>query len=232
MGRLSESWSRWWREGGGGHWPRLRESQAQLVRYLILLLGVGVILMSLGSRETGEWARPAGEGTIRGAPAGTGGSGSSGSPGSPGREAVPAAAPAGIGGPYARELEAAVRDFLSALPGVRGVQVHITLAAGPELVVAEQVSRERRESQEPVQGETAAVRTVMEERYNRQPVLLRREQGREDVVVLRELAPSIQGAVVVVHGTVDGRLRLEMTRAVAAFLGVPVHQVYVLVENL
>ena len=55
VGRLSEAWSRWWRQDeAGGRWPRLPEGQARLTRYLVLLIGLGVILMSLKSPGGGD----------------------------------------------------------------------------------------------------------------------------------------------------------------------------------
>ncbi|HEY8418074.1 MAG TPA: hypothetical protein VIK93_08585 [Limnochordales bacterium] len=225
MGKWAESWSRWFGEGGpGGRWPRLGDGQAQLARYLLLLLGLGVLLLTLSSRDAREAGGPDPRGTPTVAVGGPGG------PGGPGAAGVPAASTAAAG-PYARELEGAVREFLEQLHGVGRVHVRITLATGPELVLAEQVNRERRVSEEPAQGGAGATRTVIEERHSAQPVILRRDQGREEqALVLLERAPQIQGVVVVVDAA-DSRLPLEISRAVATFLGVPVHKVYVLAQQ-
>jgi len=224
VGKVAESWSRWFGEGGpGGRWPRLGDGQAQLARYLLLLLGLGVLLLTLSSRD----AREAGDPEPRGTPAATvSGPGGAGGPGG----GIPTASTAATG-PYARELEIAVREFLAQLDGVRRVHVSITLATGPELVLAEQVNRERRVSQEPAQGGGGATRTVTEERHSAQPVILRRDQGRdEQALVLLERSPQVQGVVVVVDAT-DSRLLLDISRAVATFLGVPLHKVYVLAQQ-
>ncbi|OUM95122.1 MAG: hypothetical protein BAA04_03190 [Firmicutes bacterium ZCTH02-B6] len=209
MGKLSESWSRWFREGGGGRWPRLPEGQAQFTRYLILLLALGVLLMTLNPREARDTA------------------GRSDSPALP-DTAVPASASGSLAAAYARELESLVREALLQIHGVNRVHVSITLAASTEKVLAEQSSRERRVSEEPAQG---APRTVIEERHTAQPVLLRRDQGRqEEALVMLERMPPIQGVVVVADAAADSRLRWEISRAVATLLGVPAYKVYVLAQ--
>jgi len=222
VGRLSDAWNRWVGQGGpGSRWPRLSAGQAQFTRYLVLLLAVGVLLMSFSSRDGRQGA---GELAPGGTPRAALGPGAA-MPPPPDGAVIPAAA-SGAAAAYARELEAAVRAFLAELHGAQRVHVSITLAAGPELILAEQVSRERRVSQEPAQG---APRTVTEERYSAQPVLVRRDQGRqEEALVLMERTPPVQGVVVVADVAADSRLRLEMSRAVATFLGIPVHKVYVL----
>lgn len=213
MGKLSESWNRWFRGGGpGSRWPRLPEGQAQFTRYLVLLLAVGVILMSISPRDTRD-------ATSRSDP-----------PAAP-EPAVPAAAPGQTVAAYARELEALVREALLQLHGVNRVHVSITLAAGVEQVLAEQSSQDRRVSQEPGQAGTS-VRTVVEERHTAQPVLVRRDQGRqEDPLVVLERMPQIQGVVVVADAAGDSRLRFEISRAVATLLGVPAYKVYVLAQT-
>ncbi len=219
VGKLSEAWSRWWRQDeAGGRWPRLPEGQARLTRYLVLLIGLGVILMSLKSPGGGD-----GESSL-GTHGGLGDYVPAAAP------AVPAMAPASSG--YARELEAVVRDALLQLHGVNRVHVSVTVAAGPELVLAEQVSRERRVSEEPRAQDSPAARTVIEERHSSQPVILRRDQGRqEEALVVLERMPPIQGVVVVADGAADGRIRREIMRAVSTLLGVPAHRVYVLAQD-
>lgn len=193
------------KRGGRPPW-RWPDGQGQWMRYLLLLLAVGVVLLSLngkGAREVGaELPAPAAE------PATNGGY--------------------GVEQPYARALERLVQDTLMQLHGVQRVHVAVTLAGGPRKVLAETVTTERRrtDSQSPGDG------TVTDERTSSQPVLVRNDQVRqESPVVLVEYLPAIEGVVVVTDAASDSGVRLEIARAVATLLGVAAHRVYVLPQQ-
>lgn len=197
---------------------RLTEKQKQWLTYLVLLLAVGVVLLSLGPRPV----REAGTGVVS--------DGSvvsrADSPAAGGGAAVDAAFAAN----YARKLEEQVRAALMRLRGVNEAHVSVTLATGPEKVLAEQKTAERRVNDGAV-GDGDEV--TVDERTSAQPVFVRTDQGRhEQPIILMEHMPQIQGVVVVTDGANDSRLRYEISRAVATLLGLPAHQVYVLPENL
>lgn len=227
MKRLSDSWqTASGREGTGtapsegreGKTPeggllrrwRLTDGQMRFMRYLVLLLAVGVVLMSINSRSVDDVdTRPA--------------------------DRVPSAAPPAAGGDsgpaadYARAVERQVQDALLQLHGVGTVHVSVTMSAGPEQVLAEHVTTERRISEGALADDE---RIVLDERTTAQPVLVRSDQNRQEYpIVLVERTPEIQGVLVVTDAAVDSRMRYELTRSVMTLLGLPAHRVYVLPQR-
>lgn len=184
---------------------RLSDQQLQTMRYLAVLVLVGIALMSLNVRPESA-SVPQGE--------------------------KPSAADtmAGVGGPaddYARALERQVEQALRQLYGVGVVHVSVTLASGPEQIVAEQRTSERRVSQG-----AGGEHVVTDERSSAQPVLVRSDQlRREEPIVLVERAPVVQGVLVVTDAAADSRLRYELTRSVMTLLNLPAHRVYVLPQR-
>lgn len=188
---------------------RLGNNQSQFLRYLLLLLAVGVILMTLNPKNTNKVDVP---------PATN-------------EEAqsvfVAAEAP---DADYALRLATLVEDSLMQLHGVNNVHVAVTLSGGPRKVLAENVTSERRMSEVPGSAERTV---VTDEKTSYQPVLLRSDQARqENPFVLVEYLPAIEGVVVVTDAANDSRMRLEIGRAVATLLGVAAHRVYVLPQRL
>lgn len=199
-------------EGAAARRPgRWADHQSQWMRYLLLLLAVGVILMSWNNKAVrdvdGDAATP---------------------------ERDPGVAPAGAWSgesDYARALEQLVQDALMQLHGVQRVHVAITLAGGPRKVLAETVTTERR-TNEVAGGGADALTWVTDERSSSQPVLVRNDQIRqESPIVLVEQLPAIEGVVVVTNVASDSQWRLEISRAVATLLGVAAHRVYVLPQQ-
>lgn len=188
---------------------RLGDSQSQWMRYLFLLLAVGVVLMSMSNK------------TVRDVDVDT-----------------TSSAPNGINVTepfadmdYARQLERLVEDTVMQLHGVQRVHVAVTLVGGPRKVLAETVTTERRTNEAPP-GASSGATWVTDERTSNQPVLVRSDQARqESPIVLVEYLPEIEGVVVVTDAAADGRLRLEIARAVATLLGVASHRVYVLPQQ-
>jgi len=191
------------RGGEGGRRFRLSDAQLQTLQYLALLLLAGVVLMSFTSRPR--------EAPVQ-------------------RPAPAAETAAGGPGPapdYARALERQLEEALRQLHGVGAVHVSVTLATGPELILAEQRTAERRISQS-----TGGAPAITDERTSAQPVLVRSDQNRqEQPIVLLERAPVVQGVLVITDAAADSRMRYELTRSVMTLLNLPAHRVYVLPER-
>lgn len=195
-------------------WWRLNDGQMQLMRYLVLLLAVGVVLMSLTSRETRN----------------TGTSPADDSPTPPMSSFADGGA--GPAADYARAVERQVADALLQMHGVGRVHVAVTVASGTETVFAQNLTTERRISAAPAGRDTGEDGTIVDERTTAQPVLVRSDQNRQEhPVVVLERSPVIQGVVVVTDAAADSRMRYEITRAVMTLLGLPAHRVYVLSQR-
>lgn len=188
---------------------RLGDNQTQFLRYLFLLLAVGVILMSFNNKGVRDVDTGAAE------------------------DSTEAALPATTGSDdnYARSLERLVQDALMQMHGVNRVHVAVTLSGGPRKVLAENVTSERRTNEVPGNADQSTS-FVIDERSSSQPVLVRSDQARqESPIVLVEFLPAIEGVVIVTDAAEDGRMRLEIGRAVATLLGVAAHRVYVLPQR-
>lgn len=196
------------KEGPARPW-RFGDNSSQWMRYLLLLLAVGVVLMTLNNKPVRDVdAEP-----------------SSGIPENEDAMFRPDEN-------YARSLERLVQDALMQLHGVQRVHVAVTLAGSSRKVLAETVTTERRTNEVQTGGDSPAT-WVTDERSSSQPVLVRNDQIRqESPVVLVEYLPAIEGVVVVTDAASDSRVRLEIARAVATLLGVASHRVYVLPQQL
>lgn len=188
----------------------LGDNQSQWMRYLLLLLAVGVVLMSVSNKAVRDVDADGVSVTTE----------------------QPVTDEEGTGTDYARALERLIQDALMQLHGVQRVHVAVTLAGGPRKVLAETVTTERRMN-EPSGGGSGTTGSVIDERSSREPVLVRNDQVRqESPIVLVEQMPAIEGVVIVTDAASDSRLRLEIARAVATLLGVASHRVYVLPQHL
>lgn len=118
----------------------------------------------------------------------------------------------------AREL----KEILWHMEGVGEVEVYVTLQAGSELVVAEEVTLQRTTGGE----QSAAASSDLRE--SRRPVTLRDEGARsEKPLVVLEKKPTVKGVVVVAQGATSPRVRYDLMQAVQTALAVPANRVAV-----
>lgn len=102
------------------------------------------------------------------------------------------------------ELEGRLEEALSRMEGVGQAQVVLTLRAGPGQVLAQDTQRTAGENQSQSSQST---------------VVISRGSGNEEPVVLQQLSPQFQGALVVCSGGDDPSVRLRVVEAVSALTG-------------
>ena len=102
------------------------------------------------------------------------------------------------------ELEGRLEEALSQMDGVGEARVVLTLRGGPAQVLAQDTQHEVREDQSQSSQTT---------------VVISRGSGTEEPVVLQQLSPQYQGALVVCSGGDDPGVRLRVVEAVAALTG-------------
>ena len=102
------------------------------------------------------------------------------------------------------ELEGRLEEALSQMDGVGEARVVLTLRGGPAQVLAQDTQHEVREDQSQSSQTT---------------VVISRGSGNEEPVVLQQLSPQYQGALVVCSGGDDPGVRLRVVEAVAALTG-------------
>ena len=102
------------------------------------------------------------------------------------------------------ELEGRLEEALSQMDGVGDARVVLTLRGGPSQVLAQDTQHEVREDQSQSSQTT---------------VVVSKGSGNEEPVVLQQLSPQYQGALVVCSGGDDPGVRLRVVEAVAALTG-------------
>lgn len=102
------------------------------------------------------------------------------------------------------ELEGRLEEALSRMEGVGQAEVVLTLRSGPGQVLAQDTEHAVREDQSQSSQST---------------VVISRGSGNEEPVVLQQLSPQFQGALVVCSGGDDPSVRLRVVEAVAALTG-------------
>ncbi|WP_297197866.1 stage III sporulation protein AG [uncultured Flavonifractor sp.] len=102
------------------------------------------------------------------------------------------------------ELEGRLEEALSQMDGVGEAKVVLTLRSGPSQVLAQDIQRSIGEDQSQSTQST---------------VVISQGSGSEEAVVLQQLSPQYQGALVVCSGGDDPAVRLRVVEAVAALTG-------------
>ena len=120
-----------------------------------------------------------------------------------------------------RQLETELAQTLSSIEGVGQVRVELNLKSSSRKVWERQSTASKRVTQE--QG-------VMntEETNNDQIVIAKGLDGRDNPILKEELAPEIQGVVVVASGARDARIKELLMNTVMTVLSLPAHRVMVI----
>lgn len=101
-------------------------------------------------------------------------------------------------------LEEQLREILSKISGAGSVDVMLTVESGMKRVFAQDVVFEQREGEIQKEMET---------------VVISSGSGIEETVLVQQIYPHFQGALVVADGGGDPAVRLALTNAVAALTG-------------
>ncbi len=101
-------------------------------------------------------------------------------------------------------LEEKLAQTLSEIEGVGKVSVMLTVQSGMKRVLAQDKSVEQEEGRVKQEAETVVVSAG---------------SGVEDVVLVQQVYPQFQGALVVAEGGADPAIKLKLTEAVAALTG-------------
>lgn len=126
-----------------------------------------------------------------------------------------------------KDLESRLEGALSSVSGAGGVQVTVTMAAGPEHLYATNLSEQTKTTEE--EDKSGGNRTITEVNEEGNLVLLGAVSGgQEEPVLIKEISPEIAGVLVLSEGARDPALREELVRAVVTVLDIPAHKVTVL----
>ena len=180
----------------------------KIVLYLVMIAAAGILLMLLG-RTTRSPASTAEE------------------PPLPAIFQTPehTAPPASAARPE-RALEEELEAFFSLVAGAGQVRVMISPLGGTETVFAVDTTTSRSYILE--QDAQGGTRDQRQTSSQEQTVVIRDRNGVEMPLVLREVAPRVEGIVIITEGGDDPFVRDALTRAAMAVLGVEAHKIQVL----
>lgn len=118
---------------------------------------------------------------------------------------------------YASMLETKLENIIAKIDGVGNVSVMVTLSSGPEYVYAtdEETQTNKNESNGTITSTTISTTN---------PVIISNE-----MVVVKEIMPSVGGVVVVAGGAGNTKVKLEIIKAVQALVNVPQANIEVLI---
>jgi stage III sporulation protein AG len=124
-----------------------------------------------------------------------------------------------------RALEGELESLLSMVRGAGRVRVSVVLEATSERRFGKNVSEDvqRTEETDP-DGGTRTVELVS----RTEEIVLARQGGQDQAVLATLMRPRVTGAVVVVEGGADPRVRTEISRALQALLGLAPHKIQIL----
>lgn len=117
-------------------------------------------------------------------------------------------------------LESELTKTLEQISGAGKVRVDLILKSGNRRVWERQNQTSKRVSQE--QG---VINT--EESNNEELVFAKDRDGQDNPILKEELAPEIQGVVIVASGASNSRVKELLTETVMIILGLPAHRVLV-----
>lgn len=117
---------------------------------------------------------------------------------------------------YREKMEQQIESLLSQVEGAGRVRVLLTLKTGPATAYQSDVSRDRR-----LEGDRE---DLSEEEKT---VILSRGSAYDEPAVVSTAYPVFQGALIVAEGGADPSVRLQLSTAVAALLGLGADQITV-----
>lgn len=126
-------------------------------------------------------------------------------------------------------LSEQLAQILSLVAGAGEVRVMLTTSTTGELLVAQNHEQSTQTTNE---TDTAGgERSIENRQYTTSHVMVRQADGSDAPLVLQELNPRVEGAIIVAQGAGNIEVAANLTRAAATVLGIAPHQVQVLEMN-
>ncbi len=124
-----------------------------------------------------------------------------------------------------RQLERQLKSILSKVEGIGKTEVMLTIKSGGKRIVEKDL--EQSQGKEENQEENAAA--VSDQASSSENTVYQRDaQGNERPYVTEELAPEIEGVLVIAQGAGNASVAAEITEAVMALFGVEAHKIKVM----
>lgn len=125
---------------------------------------------------------------------------------------------------YRMRLCAQLEDFLMQMEGVGRTKVYITIHSTSEIIVERNSPYSKRTEEETTQE---SMRRIAETENDSEVVLLEQEDGSKAPIVVKEIAPVVNGVVVAAQGGGNETIKKEITALVMALFGIEEHKIRV-----
>lgn len=122
-------------------------------------------------------------------------------------------------------LEKRLEEALSQVEGAGKVKVLLTISYGREIVVAENSTVDETDTKET--DKDGGSREISSKKTDSKKIMLS-EGGGEEPLILKEIAPRIEGVILVAQGGDNVVLKDALIKATATVLGIESHKVQVL----
>ena len=133
---------------------------------------------------------------------------------------------AGSSGEYEAYLEEKTAGILSQVEGAGEVTVMITLKSGGQKIIEKDQSGSSQTTTET--DSSGGTRTIEEASSDKTSIYEQTENGASSPYVSKELAPEVEGVVVIAGGGGDPVVQQNITEAVQALFGVEAHKIKIM----
>ncbi|MCC8067627.1 MAG: stage III sporulation protein AG [Clostridiales bacterium] len=123
------------------------------------------------------------------------------------------------------ELEARLEQILSQVDGIGETKVMITLKSDGRKVVEKDTAQSEAKEESAMESESSY---SMQAGSSESTIYEKDSAGNETPFVTEELAPEIQGVLVIAQGAKNSTVAAEITEAVMALFGVEAHKIKVM----
>ncbi len=130
---------------------------------------------------------------------------------------------------YEEKVEKQLEEILKEVAGIQSVKVMITWYAGTEKIIErEEVMQEEVQSEAQTDGRVVHVSSKRSENT----AVLTEIDGNRVPYVLKELAPVVQGVLIVAEGEITAEKTMQISEAVQALFSIEAHKVKVLEKKM
>lgn len=126
---------------------------------------------------------------------------------------------------YISYQEYRLKNILMQIEGVGEVDVMISLAASGEKIVLSDNPYSQKQTEE---SDSAGGSRKITEVERQDTTIFESENGKQTPFVLQEKEPEVAGVLVLAEGAEHANIRSEITEAVEALFGLPVHRIKVI----
>nr|MBQ8253334.1 hypothetical protein [Lachnospiraceae bacterium] len=125
---------------------------------------------------------------------------------------------------YREALCLRLKEFLQKMDGAGRVEVYITMHSSSEIIVERNSPYSKRTEEETGDKTT---RIIGEMENQSEVVLAEQEDGSRSPIIVKEIAPMVEGVVVAAQGGGNEQVKNEITQVVMALFGIGEHKIKV-----